>query len=415
MNFKIMLQIRLAGQNNLIRKRSLQLHQQIRAGIIVLALILSLGFSQEQFLPENPLKGRIVFEQKGCATCHSINFNYAQIGPSLGTDNSYGRPLSLASTMWNHLPKMLLQINELGIQFPKFSKTEFSELMAYLFYLNYLGEPGNTYQGKDLISEKKCTICHSIGAKGGSVGPPFDSFQKYNSPVFLAQALWNHGPAMDSELKKAGLSRPTFEKNDLSDLNAYIRIASQNSSTSKIFMSPGNPQKGGVLFQEKGCVNCHAINGSGGNTGPDLAEKDWGYSVSEIAGILLNHSLPMYDYMETNQLDWPQFQDNELADIISFLYFLGFTDKPGDPIAGEKVLGEKGCLSCHISDKRGKNNAPDLSKTKNLVSGIDMALIMWNHAPIMEKKASEMVLFWPSLSGTEMADLYAYLSTVKRN
>jgi len=415
MNFKIMLQIRLAGQNNLKRKRSHELHQQIHAAIMVLALFQSLGFSQEQFLPEKPLKGRIVFEQKGCATCHSINFNHAQIGPSLGADNSYGRPLSLASTMWNHLPKMLLQINELGIQFPKFSKTEFSELMAYLFYLNYLGEPGNTYQGKNLINKKSCTTCHSIGAEGGSIGPPFDSFQKYNSPVFLAQALWNHGPAMDSELKKAGLSRPTFEKNDLSDLNTYIRIASQNSSSSEIFMSPGNPQKGGILFQGKGCANCHAINGSGGSTGPDLGEKDWGCSVSEIAGILINHSLPMYDYMETNNLEWPQFKDNELADLISFLYFLGFTDKPGDPIAGEKVLDNKGCLSCHISDKGGKTGAPDLSRINKLESGIDMALIMWNHAPIMEKKASERVLFWPSLSEAEMANLYAYLSTLKRD
>ena len=415
MNFKIMLRLRFTGQYNPMNMWFLELQKQILTSIIILALFHSPGFSQKHSLPENPLKGRAVFEQKGCSICHSINPGSDQIGPRLGTDNSHGRPLSLASTMWNHLPKMLLQINELGIQFPSFSEAEFSELLAYLFYLNYLGEPGNTYEGKNLISEKGCSTCHSIGADGGSVGPPFDSFQKYNSPVFLAQALWNHGPAMDSELKKASLSPPTFYKNDLSDLNAYIKIASQSNSSSEIFMSPGNPQKGGQLFKEKGCYSCHAIDGSGGDTGPDLAEKDWGYSASEIAGILLNHSLSMYDYMETNDLDWPQFNDNEFADIIAYLYFLGFTDKLGDPIAGELVFENKSCSLCHNLADNGSKTSPDLTKTTKLISGIDMALIMWNHAPIMEKKASEKVLSWPTLDGKEMADLYAYILSLNQD
>ena len=33
---------------------------------------------------------------------------------------------------------------------------------------------------------------------------------------------------------------------------------------------PGNPLEGSRLFTEKGCSRCHAVQGVGGITGPDL-------------------------------------------------------------------------------------------------------------------------------------------------
>ncbi|MBI5136807.1 MAG: cbb3-type cytochrome c oxidase subunit II [Nitrospirae bacterium] len=34
-----------------------------------------------------------------------------------------------------------------------------------------------------------------------------------------------------------------------------------------------DPDKGRALYEEKGCTNCHAINGEGGAVGPDLSTE----------------------------------------------------------------------------------------------------------------------------------------------
>ncbi len=44
-----------------------------------------------------------------------------------------------------------------------------------------------------------------------------------------------------------------------------------------------------------------------------------------------------------------------------------------------------------------------------------MAQIMWNHAPEMEERISEIDLTWPDLSAAEMIDLYAFLRTLKKD
>lgn len=371
--------------------------------------------AQELTIPENPLKGRFVFEQKGCSTCHSIKGEGGDIGPDLGQKKFYGSFLQLAGIMWNHAPEMLRLMRELDLPYPEFSRTEMVELIAYLYYLRYLGEPGNLYRGKILVQKKSCLICHSIGGKGGKLGPAFDKLAKYISPLYMAQALWNHGPEMEKQIKKMGLKRPKFEKGEIVDLSAYIREASKGTVQEQVYMSPGNPKRGGIVFKEKGCLDCHAVNGEGKDIGPDLGELEWDYSVTEIAGLMWNHGSEMAMFMEEQKISWPKFSGKEMADLIAYLYFLRFADKPGDSIEGKKVFAEKGCVNCHGADAKGSEYAPDLSKSKGILSAINMAQIMWNHAPAMEERITEKFMRWPEFSGKEMRNLYAYLRVLLKN
>jgi len=381
--------------------------------ILFLILIGSLwgaeGLSQEFSVPENPLKGRIVFEQKGCSTCHSIRGEGGEVGPDLGQKKFYGSFLELASIMWNHSPEMLRRMRELNLPFPKFSRTEMMELMSYLYYLRYLGEPGDLYRGKILVEEKGCLQCHSIGGEGGEVAPAFDSLRKYISPLYLAQALWNHGPDMEEQMQAMGSSRPVFRSGEIVDLSAYIRAAGKGIEQSQIYMSPGNPQRGEQVFKEKGCLDCHAINGKGKQIGPDLQELEWGYSVTEIAGLMWNHGGVMRKYMKNRQLRWPEFTGKEMADLIAYLYFFRFADETGNPQQGKQLYSQKQCAQCHENNTNGTRFAPDLSGSSALSSSINFAQIMWNHAPAMEEKMSERVVVWPEFTGKEMRDLYIYL------
>ena len=77
-----------------------------------------------------------------------------------------------------------------------------ASLLAFLYYLGSLDRPGDPAIGARLFSEKRCQQCHSIGGKGGAVGPPLDGFSRYTSPLFLTAALWNRGQAMAVKMQE---------------------------------------------------------------------------------------------------------------------------------------------------------------------------------------------------------------------
>jgi cytochrome c551/c552 len=380
--------------------------------IMFILVLITLSSGQELLMPENPLKGRMVFEQKGCITCHAIKGEGGKVGPDLGREKFYGSFLQLAGIMWNHSPEMLRRMRVLDLPFPDFSQGEMVDLIAYLYYLRYLGEPGDLYRGKILVKEKGCLNCHAVGGKGGKLALAFDQLSKYISPLYLAQSLWNHGPEMEIEMKKEGLKRPKFEKGEIVDLSAYIREASKGTYRERVYMSPGNPQRGKTVFKDKGCQKCHVTKGTVKKVGPRLDELNWDYSVTEIAGLMWNHGSEMGKHMEGKKMKWPNFTGREMADLIAHLYFLRFEGKPGDPKVGLAVFSAKGCSSCHGERGTGGESGPDLSHSYALSSSIDMAQIMWNHAPVMEERIIEGDVDWPEFSEKEMQDLYAFLRTL---
>ncbi len=375
---------------------------------------LALIQAQQQLLPDNPLQGRIVFEQKGCSNCHAVKGDGAGNGPDLGRERYYGSFLELAGIMLNHAPEMLRRMRELELPYPEFTRAEIVSLIAYLYYLRYLGEPGNLYRGKVLLGEKGCISCHSIRGKGGSSGPPFDHLSKYVSPLYLAQALWNHGPQMDVMVRNKGLRRPKFEKGEIVDLSAYIRSANPSRASEQVFMSPGNPGDGKKIFTAKKCARCHDIGRENKHRGPVLGDLDLDRSVTEIAALMWNHGSEMGQHMQQMDIEWPRFDGKEMADLIAYLYFLRFEDPAGDPKEGYAAFKRKGCVRCHGDDARGGAVAPDLSQSRALSSYIDMAQVMWNHTPVMEEKIIEKVMQWPVFSAADMRNLYAYLHSLSK-
>ncbi len=366
-------------------------------------------------LPENPLEGWSVFQQKGCVKCHAIHGHGGKFGPDLGEKQFYGSFLQLAGVMWNHSPQMSGRMREIRVSRPTFTQEEMGSLIGYLYYVRYLGEPGDPEEGETLFSQKGCIKCHSIGGKGGNIGPRLDAMKLYGSPLYMAQAMWNHGPEMDVKMKTLGIRRPRFEGREIVDLIAYIQRASDGTSTEKVYMFPGNPTDGEKLFTSKGCINCHAVRGKNGTTGPDLGKAELYRSVTEIAGIMWNHGPDMWLEMKRRGIARPNFDGEEMADIIAYLYFLKFVDEPGDPAQGEKIFSEKGCITCHSVNGKGGEIGPDLATSRGLSSSIEMTQVMWNHAPIMEKKMKDSRLPWPEFEGNDMPNLFAYLRSISKN
>jgi len=375
----------------------------------VLIVLSQIIFPQEITIPQNPLNGRLVFEEKGCIECHSIGGFGGTAGPSLTKDLYFGSVLELASIIWNHTPQMNRKFRQMRINRPQLTENEMLDLFGFLYYLRYLGEPGSVANGKKLLEIKGCVQCHSIGAKGGSIGPAFESIQQYASPLYILQAMWNHGPKMQEELKKSGVKYPTLTGQDVADISIYIRQATMGNS--EIRMIPGDPGKGKEVFYDKGCDNCHLTEGKAKRIlAPNLRKLELKKSVTETASSMWNHGPMMLKEMKKESIDWPQFKDHEMADLIAYLYFLGFEDKPGDSYRGERTFKEKECNNCHKTGGQGKG--PDLTKIKKFDSPIKMVQLMWNHASQMEDLLILQNKHWPKLGTGDMCDLYAYLKNL---
>ena len=384
------------------------------SGVVLLLLLFCFPSSYAQIDSSEELhwKAREVFEKKGCIECHSIYNKGGKGGPDLGEQKFYGTYLELASLMWNHFPKMFEKMQETGYQFREFTNQEMSQLIAYISFIRYMGEPGNEYAGKRLLKSKGCTSCHKFGGEGGDIGPDISNKEEYLSPIALLETMWNHGPNMMGIFEKHDIQRPEFKDNEMVDIAVAIRSYMSPSKVPIGSFDLGDPVKGKRLTEEKGCLHCHSINGEGGNVGPDFGEMDFNYSITQIAGNMWNHGPKMWKVMKEENISFPTFEKGEMADIIAYLYSLKLEDAPGNNEMGSQIVIEKECLSCHSVQGNGAEIAIDLATLEKMDSPLAMITAMWNHAPSMREKQMEKKLEWPKLNGRDMANLYAYFRSL---
>ncbi len=383
--------------------------------------LLALVFSEEGLLPEDPLEGAKIFEQKGCVRCHALAGEGGKIGPDLGKIYLKGSLYDIAGILWNHAPIMSQRMHELKIQRPQFMPQEMSNLIAFLsayqYYLGHLGKPGDPSIGERLFQAKGCVKCHSFQEAWEKPGPSLRYYKGKYSLIGLAQVMWNHGPEMEKTMSELKIQRPKFAGDEMIHLLAFLQAGGKGTSLEKIYLEPGSPNFGKKLFSEKGCIKCHSIRGQGGKIGPDLGKRTDSHlrSMPELAGLLWNHGPEMWKKMKEKEIRFIKFSQEEMADLVAFLYFVNYFDKAGDKKEGEELFVQKGCIACHSVKGKGGSIGPDLALAPELLSPVDIATQMWNHVPQMETATQEMKIPWPRFKTGEMRDVLEYLASQKQN
>lgn len=364
------------------------------------------------FLVGDPRAGAQVFQQKGCGQCHAILGVGPKIGPDLGLLGAAGASMNgLATQMWNHAPRMWDQIKHSGVPFPQLTAEDMANLFAYLYVTCYDDESGNVVHGETLFTEKSCIRCHSIGGAGGHIGPDLRQIGPVATPIFWAQTMWNHAPAMESHMRTLNISWPRFQGEEMNDLLAYVRQA-RGGSEMESELLPANPNRGWELFRKKGCISCHAIRGSGGKVGPDLGSgAPLPRSLTQMAGRMWNHSPEMWAAMKAKGIERPTFAGQEMADVIAFLYSVRYSDLGGSPVIGKELFSERKCSQCHGPDAQGGTIGPNLKRGDRLFTPVTLALALWSHGPRMYAKAQDMGLGWPTLNDGDLNHLLAFLNT----
>ena len=130
--------------------------------------------------------------------------------------------------------------------------------------------------------------------------------------------------------------------------------------------------------------------------------------------MMWNHGSKMWEKMEELKISLPAFSDQEVSDLIAYLFFLQYFDPAGDAVKGQSVFVEKGCILCHYAPRGAeKLLAPDLTQSSAIASPLALASAMWNHAPAMEAQFRERGLPWPRFQGDDVRDLVEYLRSRK--
>ncbi len=174
----------------------------------------------------------------------------------------------------------------------------------------------------------------------------------------------------------------------------------------------GDPASGRRIFLERGCVRCHSIWGNGGTLGPDFALVGAGRSLQQLAGVFWNHTPRMIETVRDRGVEWPTFSETELADIISYVYYVKLFDEPGDPDLGERWFADKRCEQCHALGGKGGRIGPPLDDYARYIAPVTLAQGMWNHGPVMQAQQSSRGVPVPTYVGKEIADMQAYIRRV---
>ncbi|RMF94260.1 MAG: hypothetical protein D6736_00325 [Nitrospinota bacterium] len=384
--------------------------------LLCLTLFLWSG-TGEGTLPENPLRGFRVFVDKQCVICHPLPFSDSQqykIGPPLGRRGLHQSLMQIMAAMWNHATEMQEKMRLLHVPAVSMTSEEMEELLAFIYFLGYFDDPGNPSLGKLVFREKGCSQCHVVGKSGETDKIPLDALARYASPIQIACAMWNHVRPEGEKGEKWEEQWPHFQGEEVNDLVAYIWEASNSRPHTKELILAPNPRQGAIVFQKKGCDACHAVSPKEeGKLGPNLANSHLQESASQLAARLWTHGPKMLKAMEELGLERPRFSEQEIADLLAYLYFLPYREEEGDPKQGEILFTIKGCSNCHSIRGKGGDSAPDLAQSDQIRSAIDIARAMWNHAPVMiQLLAEEYLRPLPTFQAREMADLLSYLQTV---
>ena len=125
-----------------------------------------------------------------------------------------------------------------------------------------------------------CEECHADGAGVPGVNLRTGQFPAGSGDADLMNAIRNGIP---------GTMMPPhdFSSPDLAAVLAYVRSLAQDHSG---LVKLGDPQKGQVLFENNGCLNCHRVGATGSRTALNLSDTGSLHQPSYLERALLDPS-----------------------------------------------------------------------------------------------------------------------------
>jgi cytochrome c2 len=368
------------------------------------ALTFTMGaLPQVQTIPGSVSRGEQVIRQKGCLDCHSLN----KVGGNRASDfatlsEAADTPVQLATTLWNHSPRMWAEYESAGRPLPNLNQNDVSDLFSYFFALLYFEPHGSAARGRSVFIEKNCSSCHSEVLNAQALNPFLSRWTELRDPTSWAEHFWNHVNEMDSATTLRGVNWPELSAKDTADLMAFLSSLPGTPSDGPAF-SIGEPLVGKTIF-EKSCENCHTFGG-GDKSKIDLLKRSRQTSVAGYVAAMWNHA----PKMRRRGSALPKLAAGEMRDVVAYLFLQQYFYEQGDVTRGHAVYEAKGCAGCH-EGKRAPG-APDLSATVQQYTPISIAASVWHHGSGMRETLRAQGKTWPQFDKAEMTNLLTYLNS----
>jgi mono/diheme cytochrome c family protein len=267
--------------------------------------------------------------------------------------------------------------------------------------------------GARVFGAKGCIRCHTVDGQGGTGGPDLGRIPEVRSLYDLAAEMWNHVPQMLERTRELGIEWPSLNRREAGDLVAFL-------FTIDYFDPAPDTENGRRLFFDKRCVVCHQVGRVGGVVGPNLDYFAEYGSPIQIASAMWNHGPSMSEILQARGIERPTFTGSQLIDLIGYIETNvnapldeRIAVLPGRADEGENLFTSKRCIQCHSVRGRGARVAPDLAERSAHRSLTEFAAAMWNKQPAMLATMQARGISVPQLQPEEMADLVAYLYSVR--
>lgn len=361
--------------------------------IVAIGSLTVLAAFGQKITPGDGTRGRHLFEDQGCIQCHSIDGKGGTSAPDLGRliDRNF-TPDVLASLMWNHAPKMWSAMKQRGIARPVLSPQDAADLFAYFYSARFFDKPGDAGRGKQAFASHHCAGCHGITTSNAAGAPPVAKWESLGHPIILVQQMWNHVGKMKQAFAARKIPWQKLTSQELTDILVYLQNVPQTKHLAANFRF-GELPDAQQLFDSK-CARCHTGKLALENR---LHEK----TLTDVAVDMWNHA---------SRMEPPPLTQDEMRQIVSYIWTRQFFRPVGSPERGKKVFTEKRCSSCHGVEGSG---APNLAKGKGAYSDITMIGALWGHGPQMLERMNARNIPWPRFDGKQLADLIAYLNSLQ--
>jgi cytochrome c2 len=274
--------------------------------------LFSYFFAMHYFEPQgSATRGRSVFVEKKCSTCHSEVLNAQALNPFLSRWTELRDPTSWAEQFWNHVGEMDTATSLRGVRWPELSDRDIADLMSFLSSLPGTPADGPAFTiGEPLtgkaVFDRSCESCHSLGKAERSKVDLLKRSRKSSVAGYIA-AMWNHAPHMRRE---GGQALPKLAPGEMRDVVAYLFLQ-------QYFYEDGDAARGQRVYESKACASCHDGRRTGG--APDLGATVQAYTPISIAAAVWRHGPGMRETLRTQGKTWPQFQNGEMKDLLAYL------------------------------------------------------------------------------------------------
>jgi mono/diheme cytochrome c family protein len=226
------------------------------------------------------------------------------------------------------------------------------------------GEGADVAQGKVLYASNKCSICHSIDAKGGSVGPALDDAGKKWTPDKLVAFL----QAPSSVNPDSSMPPMHGTPEQIHAVAAYVLTL---GGTPRVVAPEANITMGQQLFASEHCFYCHRISTKGGRLGPALDQEGEKHRSPEF---LATHFKDPSAVTPGSVMPAIKLRDVQVQSLVFYIQSL----KPGvlppaivlpapaeggsEPsvVEGEALFSAVSCNSCHAIGGKGTTVGPAL-------------------------------------------------------